>query len=76
MDYKELAKLLGVYVDTKSYSYECALRKYIDRGEGINNSNQLAHRDYIIEDIRNLRDQIGELQDQVNRIEHRSNEEK
>ena len=76
MDYVDLAKLLGVYVNRDSYTFENTFRKYMDIGEGINNSKQLAYRECIIEDIRNLRDQIEEIQDKVNRIEHKSNEEK
>ena len=75
MDYKELAKLLGVYVDRKSDTYENTFRKYMDMGEGINNSNQSAYRECIIEDIRNLRGQIKDLQDQVSKLNKEKNNE-
>lgn len=76
MDYVDLAELLGVYVNKDSYTYQNIFRKYMDYGEGINNSKQLAYRECIVEDIRNLRGQIEELQDQVNEIKHKLNEEK
>ena len=75
MDYVDLAELLGVYVDRDSYTYVNAFRKYMDTGAGINNSKQLAYREYIIEDVRSLRDQIKELRDRVNRIEYKSDKE-
>ena len=61
MDYVDLAELLGVCVNTDSYTYVNTFCDYIDIGEDRNNSRQLAYRECIIEDIRNLRDQIEQL---------------
>lgn len=69
MNYIELAELLGVYVNKNSYTYENTFRKYMDMGEGINNSKQFAYRECIIEDIANLRGQINYLQKKVEEIE-------
>ena len=69
MNYIELADLLGVQVNINSYTYKNTFRKYMDIGEGINNSKQLAYKECIIEDITNLRGQINYLQGKVEEIE-------
>lgn len=76
MDYKELAKALDVYVDKDSVSFKNSVDNYKEKGYGTNEAINLTYRDFIINDIRQIRAlalKVYELEERIKYLENKGN---
>ena len=76
MDYKELAKALDVYVNKDCSSFKTGVDNYKQEGYGTNEAMNLTYRDFIINDIRQIRAlalKVYELEERIKYLENKGN---
>ena len=76
MDYKELAKALDVYVDIDCSFFKTSVDNYKNERYGTNEAINLTYRDFIINDIRQIRVlaiKVYELEERIKNLENKGN---